>query len=182
SAGMLPTGVVVSSSLLSFFRRVAMACVVVSLVATRGVFAVEAFARMSLEDSRKVHVPNVVRAQPGQPANYLLIGSDTRQLGDASFGSAADTPGQRSDVMMVLHVDPATRTGRLVSFPRDLVVQIPGHGRDLLNAAYGLGGGNGAALVIQTLEDNFPPLKINHYIEVNFKGFENIVNAIGRIH
>lgn len=179
---MLPRRVVVSSSLLSFLRRFAIACLVVSLVATGGVLAGEAFARKSFEDSRKVHVPNLVRAQPGQPANYLLIGSDTRQLGDSSFGPAADAPGQRSDVMMVLHIDPASRTGRLVSFPRDLVVQIPGHGRDLLNAAYSLGGANGAALVIQTLEENFPPLKINHYIEVNFKGFENIVNAIGRIH
>jgi LCP family protein required for cell wall assembly len=181
---MLPRRVVVSLSLLSFLRRLAIACLAVALVATGGVLAGEAFARKSFQDSRKVHVPNLVRARPGEPANYLLIGSDTRQLGDlpASFGSAADAPGQRSDVMMVLHVDPATRTGRLVSFPRDLVVQIPGHGRDLLNAAYGLGGANGPALVIQTLEDNFPPLKINHYIEVNFKGFQNIVNAIGRIH
>src|ERR1700730_14978742 len=181
---MLPRRVVVSLSLLSFLRRLAIACLAVALIATGGVLAGEAFARKSFQDSRKVHVPNLVRARPGEPANYLLIGSDTRQLGDlpSSFGSAADAPGQRSDVMMVLHVDPATRTGRLVSFPRDLVVQIPGHGRDLLNAAYGLGGANGPALVIQTLEDNFPPLKINHYIEVNFKGFENIVNAIGRIH
>jgi LCP family protein required for cell wall assembly len=181
---MLPRRVIASLSLLSFLRRFAIACLAVALVATGGVLAGDAFARKSFEDSRKVHVPNLVRAQPGEPANYLLIGSDTRQLGelDSSFGSAADAPGQRSDVMMVLHVDPASRTGRLVSFPRDLVVQIPGHGRDLLNAAYSLGGANGPALVIQTLEDNFPPLKINHYIEVNFKGFQNIVNAIGRIH
>jgi LCP family protein required for cell wall assembly len=181
---MLPRRVVASLSLLSFLRRFAIACLAVALVATGGVLAGDAFARKSFQDSRKVHVPNLVRARPGEPANYLLIGSDTRQLGelDSSFGSAADAPGQRSDVMMVLHVDPATRTGRLVSFPRDLVVQIPGHGRDLLNAAYGLGGADGPALVIQTLEDNFPPLKINHYIEVNFKGFQNIVNAIGRIH
>ncbi len=181
---MLPRRVVVSLSLLSFLRRFAIACLAVALVATGGVLAGDAFARKSFEESRKVRVPNLVRARPDEPANYLLIGSDTRQLGelDSSFGSAADAPGQRSDVMMVLHVDPATHTGRLVSFPRDLVVQIPGHGRDLLNAAYSLGGPNGPALVIQTLEDNFPPLKINHYIEVNFKGFQNIVNAIGRIH
>ena len=181
---MLPRRVVVSLSLLSFIRRFAIACLAVAIVATVGVLAGDAFARKSFENSRKVHVPNLVRARPGEPANYLLIGSDTRQLGDLdqSFGSEADAPGQRSDVMMVLHVDPATRTGRLVSFPRDLVVEIPGHGRDLLNAAYGLGGANGPALVIQTLENNFPPLKINHYIEVNFKGFQNIVNAIGKIH
>ena len=42
--------------------------------------------------------------------------------------------------MMVLHVEPAAKTGMLVSFPRDLVVEIPGHGRDQLNAVYNLGG------------------------------------------
>src|SRR5437870_291828 len=73
-AGMLPRRVVVSSSLLSFLRRFAIACLVVALVATGGVLAGEAFARKSFEDSRKVHVPYLVRAQPGQPANYLLIG------------------------------------------------------------------------------------------------------------
>ncbi len=169
-----------SLSLFSFLRRFAIACLVVAVLAAVGVFAGEAFARKSFEDSRKIHVPNLVRARPGEPANYLLIGSDTRQLGDLdpSFGSVADAPGKNSDVMMVLHVDPASRTGRLVSFPRDLLVQIPGHGRGLLNSAYGLGG---PALVIQTLEWNFLPLKINHYIEVNFDGFRDIVNAIGKI-
>jgi LCP family protein required for cell wall assembly len=76
-------------------------------------------------------------------------------------------------------LDPKTRMGMLVSFPRDLVVSIPGHeSRALINAAYDEGGPD---LVIQTLQANFPPLHINHYIEVNFKGFQDIVNAIGRV-
>jgi LCP family protein required for cell wall assembly len=66
----------------------------------------------------------------------------------------------------------------LVSFPRDLVVDIPGHGQQQLNAAFAFGG---PALVIRTLEADFAPLKINHYIGVDFRGFKSIVDAIGHV-
>jgi LCP family protein required for cell wall assembly len=162
-------------SSLAFLRRFAIACLAVTLVTATGVWAGNRFARESFAATKQVELPNLVPARPGKPANYLLIGSDTRQAGNEEFG---EVEGQRSDVMMVLHVDPAKRTGRLVSFPRDLVVNIPGRGQTLINEAYGAGG---PSLVIETLESNFPPLKINHYIEVDFKGFEAIVNAIGKV-
>ena len=65
--------------------------------------------------------------------NYLFIGSDTRafvksKIDAEHFGSAASQTGQRSDTMMVAHLDPGKKTGVLVSFPRDLWVSIPGHG------------------------------------------------------
>jgi LCP family protein required for cell wall assembly len=163
--------------LLSFLRRVAIACVVVAVLAAAGVMAGDELARRSYLGTRKIHVPNLERADPGEPANYLLIGSDTRAGDNAGFG---DAPGQRSDVMMVLHVDPANRSGMLVSFPRDLVVSIDGR-RALLNSAYGAGGPEGPERLVRTLEENFPPLRLNHYIEVDFKGFEDIVDAIGRV-
>jgi LCP family protein required for cell wall assembly len=165
-----------------FLRRFAIACVVVAALTAVGVMAGDAFARKKFEESRKVAVPNLVKADPGDPANYLLIGSDELPANDPAdvnaFGSPQERAGKRSDVMMVLHVDPKNRTGLLVSFPRDLVVDIPGHGTDILNAAYGEGG---PTLVVDTLENQFPGLKINHYIEVNFKGFQDIVNAIGKV-
>jgi LCP family protein required for cell wall assembly len=167
---------------LSFLRRFAVALLIVALIAGLAVVLGDRFARDRFAASRRVHVPNLVPAYPGKPANYLLIGSDSRQGEDAAFGSPSQTPGRRSDVMMVVHVEPQARTGMLVSFPRDLVVNIPGHGRSRLNSAYELGGANGPQLVVQTLEDNFPPLKINHYIEVDFHGFQSIVDAIGKIH
>ena len=171
----------VSSPWLSFLKRFAIALVVVTAVASIGVVTSEGAAKRKFDESKKVHVPGLTKVIPGKPANFLLIGSDSR----AGEGPTAEaqTPGQRSDVVMVLHVDPASKTGMLVSFPRDLIVQIPGHGRDLLAAAYGFGGaGGGPALVKDTLEANFPPLKLNHYIEVNFEGFKSIVDAIGKIH
>jgi LCP family protein required for cell wall assembly len=82
--------------------------------------------------------------------------------------------------MMILHIEPATHTGTVVSFPRDLVVEIPGYsGHHLLNAAYSFGG---PSLAIKTIEKNFPPIKINHYLEVDFRGFKKIVDAIGKVH
>ncbi len=160
----------------SFLFRFAIACVIVAVIFTAGVVAGDAYQTHKFNQTKSVALPSLVKADPGHAANYLLIGSDTRQAGDAVFGG--DVGGQRSDVMMVLHVDPATQTGMLVSFPRDLVVQIPGHGRNQLNAAFDFGGPD---LVVQTLQDDFPPLKINHYIQVDFVGFEKIVNAIGKI-
>jgi LCP family protein required for cell wall assembly len=159
----------------SFFLRFAIACVVLAAVFTVSVVAGDAYQKRKFNEAKSIAVPSLVRAEPGHPANYLLIGSDTRAGQDSGFGFAA---GQRSDVMMVMHVDPASQTGMLVSFPRDLIVNIPGHGEQMLNSAYSLGGPD---LVVQTLQDDFPPLKINHYMEVDFVAFQKIVNAIGNI-
>ncbi len=75
----------------------------------------------------------------------MIIGSDTRSFVDTKddaehFGSKAKQTGQRSDTMMVVHIDPGKHTGMLVSFPRDLWVDIPGHGTAKINAAFAFGG------------------------------------------
>lgn len=119
---------------------------------------------------------------PGEPANFLIIGSDTRAFVDSDleeeqFGNAQEQSGQRSDTMMVAHVDPDSGESVLVSFPRDLWVDIPGHGESKLNAAFALGG---PELAIKTIEQNFD-LPINHYLEVDFAGFQAIVESIGSV-
>ena len=172
-------------SLLTFLRRFAIALLVVVILAGAGIATGRAYKQHEYAKSRTVHIdPRLLTPQkPGQPANFLLLGSDSRAFVNntaeaKAFGTSADTGGQRSDVMMVLHVEPATKTGIVVSFPRDLVVDIPGHGLNLLNAAYDFGGPN---LLIQTFKQDFH-LDINHYLEVDFVGFRDIVNAIGHIH
>jgi polyisoprenyl-teichoic acid--peptidoglycan teichoic acid transferase len=171
---------------ISFLGRFAIALVVVSLLSTVALVGGKAYGRrMFQRDSTVIHLDDGVLTpvREGKPANYLLLGSDVRPKDEtpqeaAAYGTSKDTGGARSDVMMILHVDPAAHRSMLVSFPRDLVVQIPGHGLNLLNAAYGFGG---AKLVIQTFEQNFPPMKINHYLEVDFRGFKKIVNTIGHV-
>src|SRR5688572_13359430 len=70
---------------------------------------------------------------PPNGANYLVIGSDTRAFvqnrneADA-FGNKEKEVGQRSDTMMVVHVEPGSQRTLVVSFPRDLWVDIPGKG------------------------------------------------------
>ncbi|MSO38717.1 MAG: hypothetical protein EXQ69_10815, partial [Acidimicrobiia bacterium] len=121
---------------------------------------------------------------PAEAANYLIVGSDSRQFVDnavqeEAFGSAAEQGGQRSDTIMVLHVDPSAKSGLLVSFPRDLVVDIPGQGSDRINSAYN-NNRDGEQKLIDTLKSNFG-LEISHYVEVNFKAFVGLVDAIGKI-
>jgi LCP family protein required for cell wall assembly len=117
----------------------------------------------------------------GAPANFLIIGSDTRafietEIDQEHFGDPAEQTGQRSDTIMIAHVDPDTETGMLVSFPRDLWVEIPGRGGAKINSAFS----DGPETVVQTIKQNFD-IPIHHYLEIDFAGFRNIVDAIGTV-
>jgi LCP family protein required for cell wall assembly len=115
---------------------------------------------------------------PGEAGNFLIIGSDSRKdLGnEQAFGNESETGPPKSDTLMVVHIDPEAKTSLLVSFPRDLLVDVPGHGRAQINSAFN----DGPQKVIDTLKDNFN-VKINHYVEVNFTAFTGIVDAVGNI-
>jgi LCP family protein required for cell wall assembly len=179
--------VLLPSSAFSFLRRFAIALLAVVVLSWAGLVFGKSYGQREFAKSATIRIPDGVLAdnKPGEPANYLLLGLDTRSPNEtpaeaAKFGSSAAVGGSRSDVMMVLHVEPGSHTGMLVSFPRDLVVDIPGHpGHHLLNEAYSLGR---APLVIETLQADFAPLKINHYLQVDFEGFKAIIDAIGKIH
>jgi len=126
---------------------------------------------------------DVELAEPeqGEPANFLIIGSDTRSFVDdpldaEHFGEEGDAGGQRSDTIMIAHVDPDAKTGFLVSFPRDLWVEIPGLGEAKINAAFNAG----PQRVVDTIKLNFD-VDVHHYLEVNFDGFRGLVDAIGDV-
>jgi LCP family protein required for cell wall assembly len=123
---------------------------------------------------------------PPGGANFLIIGSDTRAFVDnpdlaSQFGDPNADPnveGQRSDTLMVAHVEPSSQRTFVVSFPRDLMVDVPGlPGKNRINSAYASGG---AQRVIDTLKANFD-IDISHYLEVDFKSFQEIVDAIGNV-
>ncbi|MGZ5305198.1 MAG: LCP family protein [Actinomycetota bacterium] len=118
--------------------------------------------------------------------NYLILGSDSRSGLSAGeqdqFGTNQDIGGSnRSDVIMLVHTDPNLQKAIVLSFPRDLWVDIPGRGFDKINAAFsgGLEGG-GAQLVAKTVED-LSGLKINHVLYVDLAGFQGIVQALGGV-
>ena len=109
---------------------------------------------------------------PGQPQTLLIIGSDHR-AGDA-FNNA------RTDTMLLVRLNGGSQTINVMSIPRDLQVTIPGYGVSKINAAYSDGGPN---LLIKTIKANvFPTLHVNHIVDVNFGGFQALVNAIGCVY
>ena len=117
----------------------------------------------------------VEREEPAEPLFLLLIGSDSRDGVDT--GVYGDFPGERSDVVMMARLDPASGTAQLLSIPRDTVVPIDGHGEDKLNAAFSYGG---AELMVRTVTEAFD-LPVHHFVEVDFAGFSSLVDQLGGV-
>jgi len=168
------------SPLRAFAGRYAVAFVTATVVMVGAVVAVNYVIDQKLDAVDRVDVR--LADAPPEGANYLLIGSDTRAFVDTeaeeeAFGDQRDAGGQRSDTMMVLHVEPDRQKTLAVSFPRDLWVEIPGAGESKINSAFNEGGPD---KVIETLKTNFG-VEINHYLEVDFKTFRGIVDAIGSV-
>ncbi len=140
------------------------------------------YFRHQLGRLNRLDIPGLDRDESGSVMNVLLVGSDTREtasgdIADATGKGDEGTSGQRSDTIMVLHIDPKQQKAAILSIPRDLYVSIPGNGKDKINAAFSLGG---PPLLIRTIKEALG-VEINHYVEVDFAGFERIVNTIGGI-
>jgi LCP family protein required for cell wall assembly len=122
------------------------------------------------------------RPSPGVGTNWLIAGSDSRQglttAQERAYSTGYVAGAGRSDTIMILHI-PAGGGGKpvLISVPRDSYVDIPGHGMDKINAAFSIGG---PALLAETIQ-NDTGLYINHYMDIGFGGFVNVVNAVGGV-
>jgi LCP family protein required for cell wall assembly len=103
------------------------------------------------------------------PTNILVLGADVGRGGRTGTG--------RADSILVIHTDPDEHRVAQLSIPRDLRVQIPGHGEDKVNAAYSYGG---PALAIKTVQ-SVTGLEINHVILVDLGTFDDVVDAIGGV-
>lgn len=91
----------------------------------------------------------------------------------------------RTDTMMLLTMDPTTRTAGMLSIPRDLWVNVPGFDYGKINTAYYLGEmydlpGGGPGQAVQTVED-LMGIDINYYAQIDFSAFENFIDQIGGI-
>ena len=95
--------------------------------------------------------------------NVLLLGSDSQ--GEAHA---------RTDSILIAHYDQNTHQPKLVSIMRDTYVEVPGHGKQKINAAYAFGG---PELLRETIQQNFN-VDINYYAVVDFQGFPKIVDTI----
>jgi LCP family protein required for cell wall assembly len=136
----------------------------------------------SIEDRPKVPVPPLDPRDESyftkRPRNVLVLGSDTRRGLSPEQQAATGTPqtveGERSDTIILLHIDPRREQAVVVHFPRDLEVTIPGHGLDKINAAYDLGG---PSLAVRTIKE-FTGLPVHSYVEVSLAGFQKIVDLM----
>lgn len=141
---------------------------------------------------REVDLSKVIeRPGEGDGTNYLIVGSDSREgmsADDKKKLHTGSAEGKRTDSMMILH--DGSNGPTLISLPRDSDVEIPsfvgsesgktfpGQGRRVkLNAAYAE---DGPELLVRTVEHN-TGLRIDHYVEIGFAGFANIVDAIGGV-
>lgn len=116
----------------------------------------------------------------------LVVGSDSRDgLTDdqlEALGTDRET-GRRSDTIMLVQLDPRRDEATLLSFPRDLLVTRCDGSEGKVNAAYGIGertGVGGPTCLVGTITE-FTGIPINHYVEVDFAGFIEIVEAIGGV-
>jgi LCP family protein required for cell wall assembly len=109
--------------------------------------------------------------------HILLLGLDRRDVDEIT----------RSDTMIIATVDLWDGVASMLSIPRDLVVPIAGHGEDRVNAAYAYGQAAhpkdpvaGPTLAVSTISKAFD-VSIEHYIQIDFKGFRGVVDAVGGV-
>jgi LCP family protein required for cell wall assembly len=105
-----------------------------------------------------------------KPSLILLLGTD----GDRT---AARADARRSDSILLVRTDPARHRIAYLSIPRDLRVEIPGHGANKINAAFQLGG---PALTMRTVTA-LTGLRPNHVAMVDFEDFRTVIDALGGI-
>ena len=161
---------------------------VVALLITAGLVTASVVVINRTIDHEVDRIPRVAvntAPEPDGGANYLLIGSDSRQFVESDeeatgFGDPTEETGKRSDTIMVIHVEPEAGRTTILSFPRDLWVTIPGIGNAKINAAFNSDLGGGPDTVIAALKSNFD-IDINHYLEVDFVTFREIVDSLGRV-
>lgn len=122
--------------------------------------------------------------EQGDDLDILLLGSDSRDLEDASFGAADGS--RRSDAMVLAHLSAENDRIDVVQLPRDTLMTLPAcpdtgsgafsGGRGMLNSALNFG----AACSVAAVEE-LTGLRIDHFVELDFEGFIGIVDALGGV-
>ena len=169
----------------SWIDRVLLAGVVLVSLAILAVGTGYAYVQYRFSQVTKVTVKHLRVAPAGAPFNVLLIGSDSRAdvtgADQNAYGNTSTAGGQRSDVIKIAHVVPATGRVSVLSIPRDTVVTVAGDTSQLgkynrINATYN----KGPDQLVQTIEANFG-IPIEHVVQLNFIGFRGAVDAIGGV-
>jgi LCP family protein required for cell wall assembly len=125
-------------------------------------------------------IPATERPAPLTSTTFLVIGADSRSPEpttgtDAPAGVNAGS--QRSDLIMLASMAPDKNSAAVVSIPRDSWVDIPGHGRNKVNAAYAFGGPS----LLTAMVEQLTGVRVDHFAVIDFAGFQGMVDAVGGI-
>jgi LCP family protein required for cell wall assembly len=164
-------------------RKVLAGCLGVLLFLLAIVGAGYLYLQYRFDQLHKVHLAALQSVGNGQPFNMLVLGSDSRVgTNSSAFGSSSVVTGQRSDVIMIWHVDPGNRRIQVMSIPRDTLVSMVGSDASTfgqfnrINSSYN----SGANQLVETIEANLG-IPISHVVQVDFGGFQGAVDALGGV-
>ncbi|MCW3035512.1 MAG: cell envelope-related transcriptional attenuator [Actinobacteria bacterium] len=168
-------------------RRAVAACLALVVLAAMAAAGADAYAHWRFGQVTKVNLHQALRAPTAAEKtseNILIVGNNTRTglaPQDAQlFGSPQEVGGARSDVTMVLHLDPAKGTASLLSIPRDLFVPLPPHSMSGPVGKIDAALNDGPENLVTAITSNLG-IPIDHYVSINFDGFQSVVNALGGI-
>ncbi len=139
------------------------------------------YARYRYNQVHKFNVGGLAGEVDNHPTNILMVGDNCRSCLNGkqsnAFGTGSQVAGGRSDVLMVLHLNPQNKSASLLSIPRDTWLPIPGTSKetrvdDALN--------QGPTALVQTVQQDLG-IPINHYVELNFDSFQSVVLALGGV-
>jgi LCP family protein required for cell wall assembly len=125
--------------------------------------------------------PKPTTGPAAEAVNILLLGTDRRSetptTGDLARAAAWVPGAQRSDAMLLLHIDGDREGATVISLPRDSWVEIPGRGYDKINAAYSYGG---ASLAVETVE-RLTNVRIDHLAVIDWEGIRRLTDELGGV-
>lgn len=141
----------------------------------------EATVPATTDGPASTSAPTFPAADP-EAANFLLTGADNGACIDpdspyaGAFGDR-EGMGERSDTIMIVRVDPSRSRLAVLSFPRDLWVDISGGSRQRINSAYRR---DDPQRLVDTIYENFG-IGVDHFIQVDFCAFKTLVDAVGGV-
>jgi LCP family protein required for cell wall assembly len=154
---------------------------------TAGVWIVTRERITSVKPKHTIAVSSLADTPAHDPQVFLLVGSDTRSFeaadGRSYGGGQAPAAGDRSDLIMLVRLDPDSHRVTTVSIPRDLFVDVPGCGTEKINSAFdsALVCGDrhgGTQLLVDTITGDLG-VPVNHVIEVRFDQFTALADELG---